>query len=164
MFLSYFGSGDPRYYHLHAKQLEFLNNFHEDSPYVELGPGLYCIGATMLEQVYSPVRGPWTLELEKEYQFLRTYEPMLKAYFEDPSSRARLERELPNERWIASRDRFQHLRRFARLCYYLRVRRPDAVVGYSIFIYRLSAGEVRSATNGSLKDWAALIDRSGDGL
>ena len=67
VFLSYFGSGDPRYYHLHAKQLEFLNNFHEDSPYVELGPGLYCIGATMLEQVYSPVRGPWTLELEKEY-------------------------------------------------------------------------------------------------
>jgi hypothetical protein len=163
VFLSYFGTGNPRYYGIHASQVEFLNNFHEDSPYVELGPGLYCIGATMLEQVYSSVRGPWTMDLEREYQFLRTYEPMFKLYAEDPAGRARLERELPNDKWIASRDRFQHLR-FARLCYYLRVRKPDAVIGYSMFVYRLSAGEVSSATAGTLKDWASLIDRSGEGL
>ncbi len=162
VYLAYFGSGDPRYYRIGAKQLASMNNFHEDEPYIALGPGIYCIGATMLEQVYSPVRGPWTAALESEFQFLRTYEPMFRLYAEDPAARARLERELPNEKWIASRDRFQHLR-FARLCYYLRVRRPDASVGYSIFIYRLSAEEVRSATSGSLKDWAALIERSGDG-
>jgi hypothetical protein len=37
------------------------------------------------------------------------------------------------------------------------------VIGYSIFIYRLSAEEVRAATGGSLKDWSSLIERSGDG-
>jgi len=116
----------------------------------------------MLEQVYSTVRGPWTASLEAEFQFLLMYEPMFRLYAEDPSARARLERELPNKKWIESRDRFQHLR-FARLCYYLRVRKPDADVGHSILIYRLSAAEVRAATAGSLADWSSLIERSGEG-
>ena len=139
-----------------------MNGFHEDEAYIPLGPGLYCIGATMLEQVYSPVRGPWTTALESEFQFLRMYEPVFRLYAEDPAARSRLEREMPNVKWIASRDRFQHLR-FARLCTYLRVRRADANVGYSILIYRLSAAEVKAATAGSLADWRSLIERSGEG-
>jgi hypothetical protein len=161
-YLAYFGTGNPRYYRIPAKELAYINGFHEDEPYIPLGPGLYCIGATMLEQVYSSVRGPWTRELEKEYQFLRTYEPMFQVYATDPAARSRLDRELAPEKWTASRDRFQHLR-FARLCYYLRVRKPDAIVGYSIFIFRLSSEEVTAATGGSLSDWSALIERSGVG-
>jgi Dolichyl-phosphate-mannose-protein mannosyltransferase len=161
-YLAYFGTGDPRYYRMPAKQLAYINGFHEDEPYIPLGPGLYCIGATMLEQVYSPVRGPWTAALDSEFQFLRTFEPVFRLHAEDPVARARLERELPHEKWIAGRDRFLHLR-FARLCYYLRLKRPDASVGYSILIYRLSAAEVRAATAGSLADWTSLIERSGDG-
>jgi len=87
--------------------------------------------------------------------------PTFRAYAENAAERDRLLTELPQEKWTASRDRFLHLR-FARLCYYLRVRKPDAVIGYSIFVYRLSAEEVRAATAGSLKDWSALIERSGD--
>jgi hypothetical protein len=161
-YLAYFGTGDPRYYKIPARELAYINGFHEDEPYIPLGPGLYCIGATMLEQVYSSIRGPWTLDREKEYQFLRTYEPMFQLYASDPAARARLDRELAPEKWIASRDRFQHLR-FARLCYYLRVRKPDAIIGYSIFIFRLSSDEVKEATGGSLSDWSRLIERSGDG-
>ena len=161
-YLAYFGTGEPRYYRMPTKRLAYINGFHEDEPYIPLGPGLYCVGATMLEQVYSPTRGPWTLDLEKEYQFLRTFEPMFRTYAEDPAARARLERDLPAEKWTASRDRFLHLR-FARLCYYLRVRRPDAVIGYSIFVYRLSAEEVRAATAGTLAEWSALIVRGGAG-
>jgi 4-amino-4-deoxy-L-arabinose transferase-like glycosyltransferase len=161
-YLAYFGTGEPRYYAIPAKRLAYINGFHEDEPYVPLGPGLYCIGATMLEQVYSSVRGPWTIDLEKEYQNLRTFEPQFRAYAEDPAARARLDSQLPPETWKAHRDRFLHLR-FARLCYFLRVRKPDAVIGYSIFIFRLSAEEVRAATAGSLKDWSLLIVRSGDG-
>ena len=138
-----------------------MNAFLEDEPYVPLGPGVYCVGASMLQQVYSSVRGPWTIELEKEYQFLRTFEPAFRAYAESAAERDRLLTELPAEKWNQSRDRFLHLR-FARLCYYLRVRKPDAVIGYSMFVYRLSAEEVRAATGGSLKDWSALIERSGD--
>jgi len=161
-YLAYAGTGEPRYYAIPAKRLAYINGFHEDEPYIPLGPGLYCVGATMLQQVYSSVRGPWTIDLEKEYEFLRTFEPMFQAYAQDPATRARLSAELSPEKWTQSRDRFMHLR-FARLCYYLRVRRPDAVIGYSIFIYRLSAEEVRAATGGSLRDWSSLIERSGDG-
>ena len=80
VYLAYFGTGEPRYYGLKVKRLAYINGFHEDEPYIPLGPGLYCVGATMLEQVYSTVRGPWTDELEKEYQFLRTYEPTFRIY------------------------------------------------------------------------------------
>jgi hypothetical protein len=161
-YLAYFGNGEPRYYKIKARRLAYINGFQEDEPYIPLGPGLYCIGATMLQQVYSPYRGPWTQALENDYQFLRTYEPMFQAYAADPAARARLERELAPQKWIASRDRFLHLR-FARLCYFLRVRKPDATIGYSILIYRLTAGEVTAATAGTLHDWTALIERSAEG-
>ena len=160
-YLSYFGTGEPRYYHMPVKRLVYMNGFLEDEPYIPLGPGVYCIGASMLQQVYSSVRGPWTIELEKEYQFLRAFEPAFRAYAESAVERDRLIAQLSAAKWTASRDRFLHLR-FARLCYYLRVRRPDAVIGYSMFVYRLSAEEVRAATGGSLRDWSALIERSGD--
>jgi hypothetical protein len=161
-YLAYFGTGEPRYYRMGVKRLAYINGFHEDEPYIPLGPGLYCVGATMLEQVYSSVQGPWTIKLEKEYEFLRTFEPMYKTYAGDPAARDRLNLELSPAKWIASRDRFQHLR-FARLCYYLRVRKADAVIGYSLFVYRLSAEEVRAATEGSLRDWSALIERAAAG-
>jgi hypothetical protein len=160
VYLAYFGTGEPRYYRLPVKRLAYINGFHEDEPYFPIGPGLYCVGATMLEQVYSSVRGDWTVELEKEYEFLRTFEPMFRAYADDPAARAALQGEVSPAKWTASRDRFLHLR-FARLCYFLRARRPDAVIGYSIFVYRLSAEEVRDATAGSLRDWTSLIERSG---
>jgi hypothetical protein len=161
-YLAYFGTGEPRYYGLPVKRLAYINGFHEDEPYIPLGPGLYCVGATMLEQVYSSVRGPWTVELEREYEGLRALEPQFRAYAEDPAARAALQAAASPERWTLNRDRFLHLR-FARLCYYLRIRRPDAVIGYSIFVFRLSAEEVRAATAGSLKDWSLLIVRSGEG-
>ena len=145
-----------------VKRLAYMNAFLEDEPYIPLGPGVYCVGATMLQQVYSSVQGPWTVEREKEYQFLRTFEPAFRSYAEDARARDDLLKALPAEKWTKSRDRFLHLR-FARLCYFLRVRKPDAVIGYSIFVYRLSAEEVRAATAGSLRDWSALIERSADG-
>jgi hypothetical protein len=162
VFLAYFGTGEPRYYHMPVKRLAYINGFHEDEPYIPLGPGLYCIGATMLEQVYSSVNGEWDFNREREYEFLRNFEPLFREYADDPAARASLQTQLSPEKWTANRDRFLHLR-FSRLCDYLRVRRPDAVIGYSIFIYRLSAEEVRAATGGSLKDWTSLIERSGVG-
>jgi hypothetical protein len=162
VYLAYFGTGEPRYYNFPSKRLAYINGFHEDEPYIPIGPGIYCVGATMLEQVYSSVHGPWTAELDQEYQFLKSFEPMFDAYARDPAARAKLDLELSPAKWTASRDRFMHLR-FSRLCYYLRVRKPDAVIGYSIFVYRLSAEEVRAATGGSLRDWSSLIERRDEG-
>ena len=77
----------------------------------------------------------------------------------DPRQRAELERQASGEKWGGAATRHDLLR-FARLCHYLRVRRPDAAIGYSIFIYRLSAAELAAATTGSLADWQSLIDHA----
>ena len=159
VYLSYFGAGEPGYYGIHAQRLPFLNGFKIPQPWVPLRPGVYCVSATMLEHVYSPIHGPWTSALEKEYQQLRKLEPAFEVYFNDPRQHAEMDRAASPEKWQRAAVRHDLLR-FARLCYYLRVRAPDANVGYSIFIYRLTAAEISAATAGSLADWQALIDRT----
>jgi hypothetical protein len=155
--LSYFGTGEPDYYGIHARRLPFVNGFKIPQPYVPLEPGLYCISATMLEHVYSPVRGPWTIEFEKEYQKLRELEPLFETYGHDSARRTEFEKAAPAGQWRRSWGRHDQLR-FARLCYYLRLRAPDADIGHSIFIYRLTAEELRKATASSLTDWRGLIE------
>ncbi len=113
----------------------------------------------MLQHVYSNVRGDWTIELEKRFQELRILEPTFLSYQSDPAQRAVLLREASAESWNLSWKRYEELR-FARLCYYLRVREADAVIGHSIFIYRLDGGELNGAVGGSSKDWAALMERA----
>ena len=160
VYLSYFGTGEPDYYGIRARRLMFVNGFKLPlPPLVPLEPGIYCIGASMLEQVYSPVRGNWTLELEKEFQAALGLEKELVAFANDPTRRAELVREASVEKWETAAKRYEWLR-LARLCHYLRVRGSDANVGYSIFIYRLNADELRAATGGSLRDWSTLIERT----
>lgn len=159
VFLSYFGTGEPDYYAIRGKRLPFVNAFKIPQPYVRLEPGLYCISATMLEHVYSPIRGPWTLEAEKEYQELRALEPLFAAYVSDPKRREELVRDLTEAQWRRTWTRHDLLR-FARLCHYLRARPPEGSVGHSIFIYRLSAEEIAAATARPLGDWQKLIERA----
>jgi len=113
----------------------------------------------MLTHVYSDVRGPWTLALETEYLAARALEPALIDYTRSPARRAELEREAPAARWHAVAQRYEILR-FARLCYFLRVRQPEAQIGHAFFIYRLTAEEIRAATAGSIQEWRALIERT----
>lgn len=160
VFMSYFGTGEPAYYGLErARRLPFINVFKIPQPLVPLEPGLYCISATMLSHVYSDVRGPWTLALENKYLAARTLEPALIDYTTKPARRAELERAAPAEQWQAVVKRYDGLR-FARLCYYLRLREPETQVGYAIFIYRLSAAEIHAATAGSIAEWRDLIERT----
>ena len=159
VFLSYFGTGEPDYYGIRARRLPFVNAFKIPQPYVRLEAGVYAISATMLEHVYSPIRGPWTLELEKEYQELRAVEPLFADYVRDPKRRAELNRDATELQWRRTWTRHDLLR-FARLCHYLRGRAPDANVGYSILIYRLSAEEIAAATAGSFSHWRDLIERT----
>jgi hypothetical protein len=99
------------------------------------------------------------MEFEKEYQQLRPVESMMILYQNDPAKRQSLFSEVTAETLTAAWKRYEQLR-FARLCHYLRVREPDAVIGYSIFIYRLDAAELKGALGGSLKEWAGLIERA----
>lgn len=161
VYLSYFGSGEPDYEGIRAQRLPFIGGFKPVLPWIRLGPGVYCIGATMLQHVYAApgLEGSWTPELENEYQRMREFEPAFDAYARDPAQHAEMDRAASPEKWQHALTRHAQLR-FARLCHYLRAREPDAEVGYSILIYRLSAPEIAAATTGSLADWRALIDRT----
>lgn len=157
VFLSYFGTGDPRYEGITATALPTLPDFGPPRPWHELEPGVYAIGATMLQHVYSDIRGPWTLEWEREYQRLRTAGPALLAFQRDAVQRRELLQQAPEATWRANWKRYEALR-FARLCHYLRARGPDAMVGYSILIFRVSAEELRRATGASAQEWQAAIE------
>jgi 4-amino-4-deoxy-L-arabinose transferase-like glycosyltransferase len=159
VFLSYFGTGDPRYEGIIATRLPTLPRIPPPRPWYWLEPGIYCVSATMLQHVYSSVRGPWTLGLEAEYQQLRQQDAMFRLYQSEPGRRAELQREVSAPQWNAAWARYDLLR-FARLCHYLRARRPDAVIGHSIFVYRLSAAEIADATAGPIANWSAAIERA----
>ena len=149
VYLSYFGNGDSEYEGIRAERLAPVYNFNEPRRWFELGPGLYCLGATALQDVYSGWRGPWTLAKEQQYRLLQAELTPVPLALTPAESRKRSEK-------LYNLDRL----RFARLCHYLRLRRPDAVVGYSVFIYRLNAEETRTVAHGSLTELAALMERA----
>jgi hypothetical protein len=158
VFLSYFGSGEPKYYGIKAVALPYVNGFKLPHPWYEPGAGLYCISATMLSQVYGPVRGSWTPEAEREYQQLRADEPLFRTYWLNPATWREVH-ELGAAEAFEQRWRRYDALRLARLCHYLRVRRPDAVVGFSIFIYRLTSAEVDAVLHGPYSEWLAAIEK-----
>lgn len=157
--LAYFGTGDAAYEGIHATLLPGLPEVGAERPWHALQPGIYAISATLLQQVYSPVRGPWTLEWEKEFQELRAGETLLLEFQHNPARRAALLAATPEEKWRAAWRRYELLR-FARLCHWLRVHAPEANLGGSILVHRVSAAELKAAVGGSLSDWQQLIERT----
>ncbi len=151
-YVSMFGSDDFFYHGIRAEELAPYFSFGRARQWDDLHGGLYCISATMLQDVYSPFAGPWTSEHETSYHRLRA----------DIDGSARHSRaDVPTERF--SEGRLQLLwvlerARFARLCAYLRYKTPEAVIGHSIFIYRLTDEEVRVATEGSTDAYVALFN------
>lgn len=131
---------------------EIAPNYSPKSrPWVEWGPGLYAVSATNLQDVYSPFAGPWEQKLEVEFQML-----LRKLHSErdrDPSTAViGSAPEIGQNYW--SLERLQ----FARLVNYLRLRRPEAVLGHSIFVHRLSDDEARVITSGLPREYLALLE------
>ncbi|MCC6416133.1 MAG: hypothetical protein IT582_09510, partial [Opitutaceae bacterium] len=134
VFLSYFGSDEPRRFDLNATRIgDFYFDHGRRRLLPRLTPGLYCLSATMLHRVYTLVRGPWTPSQEKVYQWLAE-----KIVVQGP------DRLSPDEMHA-----FTQLR-FGRLCHYLEKRPPDAMVANSIFIYRLDDTELANALHQSM--------------
>lgn len=138
VYLSSFGSLDPRGFGLRAKLLPGHFDFRatpRHSPEVfRLEPGVYCISATMLSGVYLPPLRPWTGQNRRN--FLR-YQQMLGqalAAQGQPTDRATLRSYLLFDKV-----------RFIRLAAALRKREPDAQVGYSVLIYYVGAEELARA-------------------
>jgi hypothetical protein len=137
VYLSYFGVGDPRREGIEALQFAPFSSIWAEPTIHPLRAGLYCVSATILQDAYSPLNGPWTPHHERIFTELSGYflshPEVWQGYaFRDGTEAERL-------RWNYERARF------ARISQYLRVRRPDAVIGHSILVYRLDAREVSLA-------------------
>jgi hypothetical protein len=145
VYLSYFGSGDPRHYGIDARQLFSYQDWRRERAFYELTGGIYCISATMLQGVYTRARGHWSVPYEAAYQRARLEIERLPAMTSQPAAGAISGRDATAWRKLASD--FDELR-LARLCAYLRRRKPDDQVGYSILIYRLSDEDVQQALSG----------------
>jgi 4-amino-4-deoxy-L-arabinose transferase-like glycosyltransferase len=131
VYLAYLGPGDPNTYGITGRPL--LNLAFTPEPVSvpsKLTGGLYCISATLFQGVYTRAPGPWSPGYETLYQELR---------------RRRETSRLPLDEAID----FLHLR-FRRLCHVLAARKPDAMAGYSILIFRLSEEQVVQALTAPL--------------
>jgi hypothetical protein len=150
LYLSYFGNGDPAYEGIKARELAGVYAYDKALRWYELEPGLYAISATMLQTVYNPWRGPWTVDREGLYRRLRgdLAQPV-------PAGASAEERFKRNDQ-LKILDEL----RFARLAFYLRVRAPEASIGHTIFVYRLDRAEIAAVTEGSLTELADAIDRA----
>jgi 4-amino-4-deoxy-L-arabinose transferase-like glycosyltransferase len=156
VYLAYFGTDEPARYLPDAVLLPRLPGFDRPRPWYWCEPGLYAISATMLQHVYLEQRGPWTLENERLYQQLRLSDGSFHTLKATPGGRPELRLGLSTQEWATAWNRYEQLR-FARLCHYLRARRPDAQPGYSILVYRLDQAEIDAALHGSLRDLATAI-------
>jgi len=131
VFLSYFGSADPLGEGIRATRIADDDfDWHPRAFPAELRPGVYCISATMLQQVYSRARGPWD-------GFRRSRLAQLEAKFAAASAARSA---LPRNEAIE----LEHYR-FARLCAHLRAREPDARVAGSILVYRVDERDLAAA-------------------
>ena len=138
IYLGYFGNAWPPHYGVRPTAFLTTSSFVVGPPLVRyaLRPGVYALSATVLEEAYSNFRGPWTAEFEQDYRQLRA------RFSPEPAANSP-----PAEADFADYARYNALR-LARLCKYLQRRPPEAYAGYSILIFRLTAGELQAALNG----------------
>ncbi len=159
VYLSYFGTSEPDYYGIKAVRMPMIHTFRRARPWYWPEPGLYVLSATMLQHVYMPIRGPWTMEHEHQYQELRRNDANFRALKASPNGHPELMHDTTPLQWNRAWGLYEELR-FARLCHYLRARQPDAMIGYSILVFRLSQTEIDAALNGSASELAAAIQRA----
>jgi hypothetical protein len=146
VYLAYFGTARPEYYGIHAKPLVSFPEWSSPQKPESLGPGLYCISATLLDNMYTTYAGNYDRDMELSYQNLRMG---MKMYEAEQLKRG------PAGKWSEREqadiallhERFRQIR-FTRLCAYLRKREPIERAGYSINIYGLTAEDVKRAADG----------------
>jgi hypothetical protein len=155
VYLSYFGVADPRREGIKVIQFAPYSSQWKAPLLSRLEPGLYCISATMLQDSYSPLNGPWSPKLENTFVSLSQYFESHPQDFSSPHAYVFFNGTMDEKRrWLFERARF------ARLTQYLRVRKPDAVINSGILIYRLDHREVSLAINAPIQTWRRLIEEA----
>ena len=148
VYLSYFGTTDIKHAGIGASLLPgFSDQADPANPLTVLGPGVYCISATMLQCIYL-VHAPnpvWSQGYERLYRDLkRTVEEHMTDYLRTPPS---LEADSENPDTGLPQEVLEAFLQvqFARLCAYLRQREPDHQIGYSILIFYLNQKDIDKA-------------------
>ncbi|HWA27702.1 MAG TPA: glycosyltransferase family 39 protein [Lacunisphaera sp.] len=159
LYVSYFGSDEPARFIPDAVLLPRLPTFERVRPRYWCEPGLYAVSATMLQQVYMPGNAGWPPDREQRYQQLRLNDAHFRALAAHPDKLPPDAAGLTRDEWNTAWALYEQLR-FARLCYYLRARRPDAMAGYSILIYRLSEAELTAALERDASTLGAAVERA----
>jgi hypothetical protein len=144
VYLSYFGTARPEYYGIKAIPLAGFIDRRPAQPPDPLGSGVYCISATVLDVIgpsfYKPEdEGNYQAALQNLIAFARASE--------NEAAWSALLRQTGEQYWQDLFKQFDQLRT-GRLVAFLRDREPDATVGYSILIYRLTDRDVALAVNG----------------
>jgi hypothetical protein len=131
VFISYFGSGDLDYYGIKATRVGDANfDLRPRKAPAILAGGLWIISVTQFQQVYTEARGPWDLVKEERYRTL------LAQVVELEKSGGKLS--------YKDGTTFEEYQ-FARLCHWLRGRKPEAELAYTVLVFRLTDAEVLKA-------------------
>jgi hypothetical protein len=144
-YLSYFGTGNPDYYGIHATLLPGFWDRNPPRIPQPLQPGTYCISATILQNLYTKFPGRWNVEYEDTYQQLAE-----KVRLFNSSNREKRDQLIAADGQTAWANWLQTYEqaRLARLTSFLRRREPDSEINYSILVYLLSAEDLDRAING----------------
>jgi 4-amino-4-deoxy-L-arabinose transferase-like glycosyltransferase len=128
--LAYFGSANPAYYGIRCTALPSYWPF---GPRSDLSPGTYVVSVTQLLGVYDPaVRDEYWRERARGYAWLYercTQPPPADQTADEQRQLAELQREFDEARRRRLLNGLQH-------------RRPDERIGYSLFVYRLTAEDI----------------------
>jgi hypothetical protein len=145
VYLSYFGTARPEYYGIQATLLPGFIDRRPPLPPAPLRGGVYCISATVLDVIGTMFYKP---EYESNYRAGLQNLGVHAAASGNPEAMAALMRQTGEDYWRQLFVQTDQLRT-GRLTAFLRRRQPDAMVGYSILIYRLTDADVAQALTGS---------------
>ena len=140
VYLSFFGNTDVEYYGLKAKMLPSYRS-QKSLDVFELKEGIYCISATMFQFLYvsESCHGETGFDVaDADDNYFKTLSEDVKS-FPVPGKRAGLTIEQKKEFRI-----YEYLR-FIKLCLFLHNREPDAIIGNSILIFKVSGEDINKA-------------------
>ena len=144
VYLSYLGTAQPESYGIQTTMLPGFIDRRPPQPPAPLGAGVYCISATVLDVI-----GPMFYKPDYESNYQAGLQNL--TVFERASEKAT--RRPWSSRWGrntgSSCSSQVDQMRMGRLAAALRQRQPDAMIGYSILIFRLSDDDVRKAVGGA---------------
>lgn len=153
VYVAYFGAAPPAYYGAEARWLySFFPVAPPNRPPVPLTGGTYCVSVTLLQTLHMELRGPWTAERERTLREHRALVDRFVALSPSAAGREELLAERSRAEWLDVFRSYDRLRS-GRLFRCLLAREPDARIGYSIHVYRLSDAEVARAEAGPVPPW-----------